>query len=123
VLVPLKNLCSVCTTFDAQLVILEWKSIIAPGFKAVLHVHAASEEVEVTKLLCHVNKKTGKPDTEKGQPRFVKTGDVCIARLQCAGVLCMETFKDHPSLGRFTLRDEGKTLAIGKVLKLIDPRP
>jgi len=22
-------------------------------------------------------------------------------------VICMETFKDHPQLGRFTLRDEG----------------
>ena len=49
-------------------------------------------------------------------------GDVCIARLQCSGAVCLETFKDHPHMGRFTLRDEGKTLAIGKVLKLIDPR-
>ena len=31
VLVPPRRPCSVCTTFDAQLVILEWKSIICPG--------------------------------------------------------------------------------------------
>lgn len=31
VLCPVKKPCSVCTTFDAQLVIMEWKSIIAPG--------------------------------------------------------------------------------------------
>ena len=27
-------------------------------------------------------------------------------------------FSDFPQLGRFTLRDEGKTVAIGKVMKL-----
>ena len=31
VLVPPRRLCSVCTTFDAQLVVLEYKSIICPG--------------------------------------------------------------------------------------------
>ena len=31
VLCQLKKPCSVCTVFDAQVVILEWKSIIAPG--------------------------------------------------------------------------------------------
>jgi len=30
----------------------------------------------------------------------------------------VETFKDVPQLGRFTLRDEGRTIAIGKVLRL-----
>lgn len=34
----------------------------------------------------------------------------------------MEPFKEHPHMGRFNLRDEGKTLAVGKVLKLIDAR-
>ncbi|OMH82555.1 Eukaryotic peptide chain release factor GTP-binding subunit [Zancudomyces culisetae] len=34
------------------------------------------------------------------------------------GVICVERFKDYPQLGRFTLRDEGKTIAIGKIIKL-----
>lgn len=92
------------------------------GFNAVLHIHAATEEVVIKGFICHVSKKTGKPDKEKGRPRFVKQGDVCIARLQCAGTVCIETFQDHPQMGRFTLRDEGMTLAIGKVVKLVDPR-
>lgn len=29
--------------------------------------------------------------------------------------MCVERFVDYPQLGRFTLRDEGKTVAIGKV--------
>jgi peptide chain release factor subunit 3 len=35
-----------------------------------------------------------------------------------AGTICIERFKDFPQLGRFTLRDEGRTIAIGKVEKL-----
>ena len=29
-------------------------------------------------------------------------------RFSADDVICMETFKDHPQLGRFTLRDEGE---------------
>lgn len=32
--------------------------------------------------------------------------------------ICAETFEHVPQLGRFTLRDEGKTIAIGKILKI-----
>ncbi|KAG5219416.1 translation termination factor GTPase [Salix suchowensis] len=31
------------------------------------------------------------------------------------GPVCVERFADYPQLGRFTLRDEGRTIAIGKV--------
>lgn len=44
---------------------------------------------------------------------------MCIARLETDGVVCMETYAEYPQLGRFTLRDEGKTVAMGKVLKLV----
>jgi peptide chain release factor subunit 3 len=32
----------------------------------------------------------------------------------------MEPFKRFPQLGRFTLRDEGRTIAVGKVLKIVE---
>ena len=34
--------------------------------------------------------------------------------------MCIERFDDYPQLGRFTLRDEGKTIAIGKVTRLVE---
>ena len=43
----------------------------------------------------------------KHPPKFVKTGDICIARIETGQIICMETYKDYPQLGRFTLRDEG----------------
>ncbi|XP_061612058.1 eukaryotic peptide chain release factor GTP-binding subunit ERF3A [Phyllopteryx taeniolatus] len=111
------NLCHTGRTFDAQIVIIEHKSIICPGYNAVLHLHNCIEEVQISALICMVDKKTG--EKSKTRPRFVKQDQVCIARFRAAGVICMETFKDFPQMGRFTLRDEGKTIAIGKVLKLV----
>ncbi|EDL95997.1 rCG36424 [Rattus norvegicus] len=111
------NLCHSGRTFDVQIVIIEHKSIICPGYNAVLHIHTCIEEVEITALISLVDKKSG--EKSKTRPRFVKQDQVCIARLRTAGTICLETFKDFPQMGRFTLRDEGKTIAIGKVLKLV----
>lgn len=61
-----------------------------------------------------VDKKTG--EKSKTRPRFVKQDQVCIARLRAAGTICLETFKDFPQMGRFTLRDEGKILGISNMI-------
>ncbi|KAF2361026.1 Translation elongation factor EFTu/EF1A C-terminal, partial [Trinorchestia longiramus] len=110
--------CKTGRIFDGQVVILEHKSIICAGYSAVCHIHSVAEEVTVKMLICTVDKKTNKP--QKVGPRFVKQDQIAIMRFETSGVICMESFKDHPQLGRFTLRDEGKTIAIGKVLKVVD---
>lgn len=110
--------CKTGKIFDAQVVILEHKSIICAGYSAVCHIHAVAEEVTVKALICLVDKKTG--DKSKTRPRFVKQDQIAIMRLEAAGVICMESFKEFPQMGRFTLRDEGKSIAIGKVLKVIE---
>lgn len=51
--------CSFGRIFDAQVVILEHKSIICPGYSCVLHIHAAVEEVTLRLIACLVDKKTG----------------------------------------------------------------
>lgn len=55
---------------------------------------------------------------EKVKAKFVKSGAVCIARVAVEKPICVELFDQVPQLGRFTLRDEGKTIAIGKVLRI-----
>ncbi|KXJ26621.1 eukaryotic peptide chain release factor GTP-binding subunit ERF3A [Exaiptasia diaphana] len=111
------SLCHTVRTFDAQVVILEHKSIICAGYKAVLHIHNVVEEVSFVALIGLIDKKTGKKVPER--PRFIKQDQVAIARLQTSGVICIEKFADFQQMGRFTLRDEGKTIGIGKVLKLV----
>lgn len=110
--------CKTGRVFDAQVAILEHKSIICAGYSAVCHMHTVAEEVTVKLLICLVDKKTG--EKSKVRPRFVKQEQIAIMRFEASGVICMEAFKDYPQLGRFTLRDEGKTIAIGKVLKVVE---
>jgi len=85
--------------------ILEYKNIICAGYSAVMHIHSASVEVTLKALLCLIDKRTG--EKSKSRPRFVKESQMVIMRLETAGIICMEPFKVHPQLGRFTLRDEG----------------
>lgn len=61
-------------------------------------------------LICLVDKKTG--EKSKTRPRFVKQDQVAIMRIECAGVICLEPFKEFPQMGRFTLRDESKFLRL-----------
>ncbi|XP_077980483.1 eukaryotic peptide chain release factor GTP-binding subunit ERF3A-like [Glandiceps talaboti] len=112
------NTCHTARIFDAQIVIIEYKSIICPGFNAVMHIHSCVEEVQIKSLLALVDRKTGAKSKQK--PRFVKPDQIVLARLETSGVICIETFQEFQQMGRFTLRDEGKTIAIGKVLKLVE---
>ena len=41
-------------------------------------------------------------------------------RIECAEPFCIDLYEKFPQMGRFTLRDEGKTIAMGKVKKLIE---
>uniref|UniRef100_A0A1I8A3M8 Tr-type G domain-containing protein n=1 Tax=Steinernema glaseri TaxID=37863 RepID=A0A1I8A3M8_9BILA len=109
--------CSVGRVFDAEVVILDYKSIICPGYSCMLHIQNAVEEVSVKMIICTIDKKTG--EKQRGA-RFVKQDEKCIMRLISSEPFCMEPFKQFPQLGRFTLRDEGKTIAIGKVLKVVE---
>ncbi|KAI1175232.1 hypothetical protein F4777DRAFT_579216 [Nemania sp. FL0916] len=105
--------------FEAQIRILELRSILTAGFNCVLHVHAAIEEVTFAALLHKLQKGTNRKS--KVPPTHARRGDSIIARMEVTGgaAVCVETFEDAPQLGRFTLRDQGQTIAIGKITKLI----
>lgn len=105
--------------FEGQLVLLELlenRRIMTAGYSAVMHIHTAVEEVVITDLIAEQDRKTGE---QKKRPRFVKSNSIVIARFSLSRPVCMETFESMQQLGRFSLRDEGKTIAIGKVTKII----
>ncbi|KAK4158364.1 P-loop containing nucleoside triphosphate hydrolase protein [Chaetomidium leptoderma] len=116
-----KRLVHNVSQFEAQIRILDLKSILTAGFNCVLHVHAAIEEVTFSELLHKLQKGTNRKS--KVAPSHAKRGDSIIAILQVtggAGSVCVERFEDYPQMGRFTLRDQGQTIAIGKITRLID---
>jgi peptide chain release factor subunit 3 len=105
--------------FEAQLAILEHKNIICAGYSAVMHVHTLAEEVTLPALLHYFDKTTGRKS--KKPPQFAKKGQKVVALVEATAPICVEKFSEYPQLGRFTLRDEGRTIAIGKITKLIEP--
>ncbi|CAM0945793.1 unnamed protein product [Alopecurus aequalis] len=109
--------------FNAQLQILELldNAIFTAGYKAVLHIHSVVEECEIVELIEEIDLKRKKEsDPKKKKPKrkplFVKNGAVVVCRVQVSNLICIENFSDAPQLGRFTLRTEGKTIAVGKVV-------
>jgi len=103
------------TRFVCQLAVIELlptKPIFSAGYKAIIHAHTAEEECSLVVLVSQLDK-TGK--VVKKKPQFVKAGMTCEAILDVSQPLPCELFSDVAQLGRFTLRDEGKTIAIGKI--------
>ncbi|KAJ5129627.1 uncharacterized protein N7515_005666 [Penicillium bovifimosum] len=108
------------SAFEAKIRILDLKSILTAGFNCVLHVHSAVEEVTFAALLHKLEPGTGRKS--KRPPPFASKGQTIIARLEVtstAGAVCVEEFSEYAQLGRFTLRDQGQTIAIGMITKLI----
>jgi len=88
--------------------------IMTAGFQAVFHAHACEEECTLTKIFETTNRKK---QVQKGA-RFASVGMQVICMLELARTVPVETFEEMNFLGRFTLRTEGKTVAIGIITKL-----
>ena len=48
----------------------------------------------------------------------MKSNSLANVRIGVEKLICVETFAHVPQLGRFTLRNEGATIAIGKITEL-----
>ena len=91
-----KRLVHCVSAFEAQIALLELKSILSAGFNCVLHVHSAIEEVTFATLLHRLEKGTGRKS--KKAPAFGKQGMSIIARLEVisgGGKVCVERYEDY----------------------------
>lgn len=112
---------STATRFGAKLSILkllEHKPIITSGYSCILHIHSLTIECTIISLVSSVDRKTGKKN--KIRPQFAREKDIVNVVIEVDQSIAIETYENYPQLGRLTLRDEGKTIAIGKVLKILE---
>ncbi|MEM1634328.1 MAG: translation elongation factor EF-1 subunit alpha [Nanopusillaceae archaeon] len=102
----------------ARIFVLWHPSAIAVGYSPVLHIHTASVPAKIVEIVAKIDPKTGQ-EIEKN-PQFLKTGDAAIVRIVPLKPLAAERYQDFPntSLGRFAIRDMGKTIAVGQVLEI-----
>ena len=113
---PVDNPPTVAEDFTAQIVVLGHPSAITVGYTPVFHVHTAQVACTFVELLKKIDPKTGQ--TAEENPQFLKTGDVAIIKAKPTKLLCIETAKDFPPLGRFAIRDMGSTIAAGMVISV-----
>lgn len=118
VLCEVKDPVRVVKKFKAQLQIIELpeeRPVMTAGYKAVFHVHTAVEDCEISKLVECMNLSSKKKEKN---PRFVREGSVLWCVISLARDTAVDAFTGCQQLGRFTLRDEGRTIAIGKITEL-----
>ncbi len=106
----------VAEEFTAQIVVLQHPSALTVGYTPVFHVHTAQVACHFTELVKKIDPKTGQVSEEN--PQFLKTGDVAVVKVKPTKLLCIEKAKDFPQLGRFAIRDAGKTVAAGMVIDI-----
>jgi len=97
--------------------LLEHKPILSKGYQCIIHIHTVSEEATLKDIIVAYEKNDKDVEIEKKTPKFTKSGARIIARLTTRIPIAMEKYDTIPQLGKFTLRDQGKTIAIGKILK------
>eukprot|EP00769_Ergobibamus_cyprinoides_P002885 gnl/Ergobibamus_cyprinoides/405.p1 GENE.gnl/Ergobibamus_cyprinoides/405~~gnl/Ergobibamus_cyprinoides/405.p1 ORF type:complete len:301 (+),score=115.09 gnl/Ergobibamus_cyprinoides/405:91-993(+) len=104
--------------FTAQLIVLEHRSIITAGWSGILHLTSTMEECQITSIIASLNK-AGKVDEKL--PKFVKPGSRCVCRMSTTAALPITAMKDFARFGRFAIRDEGRTVAVGIVVRTLPP--
>jgi len=107
-------------TFIAQVVVLDHPGTIRAGYCPAILVHTAQIPCEFEEILAKIDRKTGKEAEQK--PDSAKTGEVVTVRMRPCQHVCVETFSAYPSLGRFAIRDHGRTIGVG-VIKEVTKRP
>jgi len=109
---------TVVDEMTAQIIVIWHPTALSVGYTPVVHIHTASVACRVTELTSKIDPKTGK-EAEKN-PQFLKPGDAAIVKMKPIKDLVAEKFKDFPALGRFAMRDMGKTVGVGVI---IDVKP
>ena len=106
--------------FEAEVEILElldYKPILSKGYQCILHIHTVAEEAVIKDIMISHEKNDRGDIIEKIKPQFTKSFAKITCRIQMRLPIAIEKYDTIPHMGRFTLRDEGKTIALGKIIK------
>ena len=106
----------VAEEFVGRIFVLYHPTAIAAGYTPVLHVHTSTTPVTFVELVQKIDPRTGSVAEEK--PSFIKQGDAAIVRFKPMKPVVIERYQDLPPLGRFAIRDSGRTIAAGTVIEV-----
>ena len=109
---------TVVDEFTARIFVIYHPTAISEGYTPVMHIHTATVATRFAELVQKLDPRTGA--VIEDHPKFLKTGDVAIVKLKPIKPVVVEKYSDFPPLGRFAVRDSGRTVAAGVV---IDVKP
>ncbi|MFX1295205.1 MAG: translation elongation factor EF-1 subunit alpha [Promethearchaeota archaeon] len=107
----------VAEEFIGQIIIIYHPTAVAPGYSPVIHCHTAQVACKFEELMQKIDPRTGQTIQEK--PDFLKQGEGGIVRFKPIRPLAIEKFSDFPQLGRFAVRDMGRTVAVGVAKEVV----
>lgn len=111
---------TVVETFTAQIAILQHPGTITVGYTPVFHCHTATVACTFEELIEKLDPRSG--EVLERRPVFLKTGDVAIVKIRPTRPMVIERLEKIPHLGRFAIRDLGKTVAVGMCTDIEEKR-
>jgi elongation factor 1-alpha len=107
---------TVAEEFTGQIIVIYHPTALAPGYAPVIHCHTAQIACRFEEILTKTDPRSGQVIQEK--PDFLKQGEGGLVRFIPIRPMVIEKFKEFPQLGRFAVRDMGRTVAVGVVTDL-----
>ncbi len=107
---------TVAKDFTAQIVVLQHPSALTVGYTPVFHAHTSQIACRFTELISKLDPRTG--NILEKNPKFLKTGDAGVVRIEPTKPMVIEKVKEIPPMGRFAIRDMGSTVAAGMVVDI-----
>ncbi|RLG71367.1 MAG: translation elongation factor EF-1 subunit alpha [Thermoprotei archaeon] len=104
---------TVARSFRARVIILWHPTAIAAGYCPVIHAHTASVSCRLKEIVAKIDPRTGK--VIERQPKMLKKGEAAVVVFEPIKPMVIEKFKEIPQLGRFAIRDMGRTIGVGVV--------
>lgn len=103
--------------FVGQIIVIWHPKSIGIGYTPSLHAHTTRVPVKFVELIKKLDSTSFSVIEE--EPRFLRTGDAALVKLRPLKPLVIEIFSKMPKLGRFAIRDMGRTVAAGIVVKTV----
>ena len=103
--------------WTGQVIVIWHPTAIAQGYTPVVHTHTAQVAARFIELSKKLDQKTGA--VIEDNPKFLKRNESAIVKLQPIKKLCIEKYEDFPEMGRFAVRDMGRTVSVGIVRDIV----
>jgi elongation factor 1-alpha len=103
--------------WTGQVIVIWHPTAIAQGYTPVIHTHTAQVAAKFMELNKKLDQKTGA--VIEDSPKFIKRNESAIVKLQPIKKLCIEKYEEIPEMGRFAVRDMGRTVAVGIVKDIV----